>query len=74
MAASEVTGTSVRLTDQLTGESFDVTARAVINATGVWAGEIDSVDQAAAQPRHPSGIRRRGIRQSDCGADDSDTR
>ena len=23
------------------GESFDVTARAVINATGVWAGEID---------------------------------
>jgi glycerol-3-phosphate dehydrogenase len=42
VAASEVTATSVRLTDQRTGESFDVRARAVINATGVWAGEIDS--------------------------------
>lgn len=41
VAASQATGTSVRLTDQLTGESFDVTARAVINASGVWAGEVD---------------------------------
>ena len=40
-AASDVTGTSLRLTDQRTGESFDMSARAVINATGVWAGEID---------------------------------
>jgi glycerol-3-phosphate dehydrogenase len=42
VAASNATGTSVRLTDQLTGESFDVTARAVINASGVWAGDVDS--------------------------------
>ncbi|MDT5002937.1 MAG: glycerol-3-phosphate dehydrogenase [Mycobacterium sp.] len=42
VAASDVTGTTVRLTDQLTGESFDVNARAVINASGVWAGEVDS--------------------------------
>ena len=41
VAASDATGTSVRLTDQRTGESFDVSARAVINAAGVWAGEID---------------------------------
>ncbi|MGH3525660.1 MAG: glycerol-3-phosphate dehydrogenase/oxidase, partial [Mycobacterium sp.] len=41
VAASEATGTSVRLTDQRSRESFDVSARAVINATGVWAGEID---------------------------------
>jgi glycerol-3-phosphate dehydrogenase len=41
VAASEATGTSVRLTDQRTGESFDVPARAVVNATGVWAGDID---------------------------------
>lgn len=41
MAAGDATGTSVRLTDQLTGESFDVAARAVINAAGVWAGEVD---------------------------------
>jgi glycerol-3-phosphate dehydrogenase len=31
----------VRLTDQRSGESFDISARAVINATGVWAGQID---------------------------------
>jgi glycerol-3-phosphate dehydrogenase len=42
VAASEASGTSVHLTDQLTGESFDVSARAVINASGVWAGEVDS--------------------------------
>lgn len=41
VAASGATGTWVRLTDQRTGESFDVSARAVINATGVWAAEID---------------------------------
>jgi glycerol-3-phosphate dehydrogenase len=41
VSASEATGTSVRLTDQRGGESFDVSARAVINATGVWANEID---------------------------------
>jgi glycerol-3-phosphate dehydrogenase len=40
-AASEVTGMSLRLTDQRSGESFEMSARAVINATGVWAGEID---------------------------------
>ena len=42
VAASNVSGTSARLTDQRTGESFDVTARAVISAAGVWAGEIDT--------------------------------
>src|SRR6202042_3053921 len=40
MAASEATATSVRLTDQRSGESFDVTAGAVINATGGWGGDI----------------------------------
>ena len=30
------------LTDQRSGESFDVSARAVINASGVWAGEVDT--------------------------------
>jgi glycerol-3-phosphate dehydrogenase len=42
VAASNATGTSVTLTDQRSGESFDVSARAVINASGVWAGEVDS--------------------------------
>jgi glycerol-3-phosphate dehydrogenase len=40
--ASAVTGTSALLTDSLTGESVNVTARAVINAAGVWAGEVDT--------------------------------
>ena len=42
VAASHATGTSVRLTDQLTGESVDVSARAVISAAGVWAGDVDT--------------------------------
>ncbi|CAN5350818.1 glycerol-3-phosphate dehydrogenase/oxidase [soil metagenome] len=42
VAASDVSGTSARLTDQRTGASFEVTARAVISAAGVWAGEIDT--------------------------------
>jgi glycerol-3-phosphate dehydrogenase len=41
VAASEATGTSVRLTDRRAGQSFSVSADAVINAAGVWAGEID---------------------------------
>ena len=41
VAASDVTGDSARLTDQRSGESLRVSARAVINATGVWAGQID---------------------------------
>lgn len=42
VAASQATGDTVRLTEQFSGESFDVTARAVINATGVWAADIDA--------------------------------
>jgi len=41
VAASRATGTSATLTDVLTGESFEVTARAVSNAAGVWAGDVD---------------------------------
>ncbi|MFE6864982.1 glycerol-3-phosphate dehydrogenase/oxidase [Kitasatospora sp. NPDC057692] len=39
--AERVTGTGARLTDTLTGASFLLNARAVVNATGVWAGEVD---------------------------------
>ena len=42
VGASAATGSAVRLTDGLTRESFDLSARAVINATGVWAAEVDS--------------------------------
>ena len=34
-------GGGYTLTDTLTGESFDLRAKAVVNAAGVWAGEVD---------------------------------
>lgn len=40
--AVDVTATSATLTDTLTGSTRLVRAKAVINATGVWAGDIDS--------------------------------
>ena len=40
--AEQVTGTSARLVDTLTGTSQTVSARAVINAAGVWAGDVDA--------------------------------
>ncbi|AQA04763.1 glycerol-3-phosphate dehydrogenase [Mycobacterium sp. MS1601] len=39
--ASSVTGSGALLTDTLTGQTLHVKARAVVNATGVWAGEVD---------------------------------
>ncbi|KWX21026.1 glycerol-3-phosphate dehydrogenase [Mycolicibacterium wolinskyi] len=41
VSASVAQGDRVRLTDEVTGSSFDVDARAVVNAAGVWAGEVD---------------------------------
>ncbi|WP_210439255.1 glycerol-3-phosphate dehydrogenase/oxidase [Nocardioides xinjiangensis] len=35
------TGTRVAVRDELTGVAYDVRARAVVNATGVWAGGLD---------------------------------
>jgi glycerol-3-phosphate dehydrogenase len=40
VSAAQVGGDGARLRDELTGVSFDVAARAVVNATGVWAGDI----------------------------------
>lgn len=39
--ATDVTGSGATLTDVHTGATFGIRARAVINATGVWAGEVD---------------------------------
>lgn len=39
--ASAVCGDGALLTDRLTGESLRLRARAVVNATGVWASQID---------------------------------
>lgn len=40
--ALQVTGDGARLRDELTGVELDVRARAVVNATGVWAGTLAS--------------------------------
>ncbi|WP_101784357.1 glycerol-3-phosphate dehydrogenase/oxidase [Nonomuraea indica] len=39
--ALELTGHGARVRDELTGEEFEIRARAVVNATGVWAGGLD---------------------------------
>ncbi|MEU4196699.1 glycerol-3-phosphate dehydrogenase/oxidase [Kribbella sp. NPDC026611] len=42
VAATEVTGRGAVLVDQLTGSSFPLDARIVINATGIWADQVAS--------------------------------
>ena len=42
------TGTSVELRDELTGATLSVTARTVVNATGVWAADL--VDEIKLRP------------------------
>ncbi|AFR51337.1 glycerol-3-phosphate dehydrogenase/oxidase [Gordonia sp. KTR9] len=46
--ADRVDGRGATLTDRETGESFDVGARMVVNATGVWSGGVD--DAIAVHP------------------------
>ncbi|QBJ98191.1 glycerol-3-phosphate dehydrogenase/oxidase [Rhodococcus sp. ABRD24] len=41
VGAYDVTGESARLRDELTGEELTIRARAVVNAAGVWAGQVD---------------------------------
>ena len=47
------TGTSVQLRDELTGAQMEVTARTVINATGVWAaGLVDEIKLRPSRGTH----------------------
>ncbi len=52
------TGTSVDLRDELTGETYVVRAHAVVNATGVWAGDLD--DQVRLRPSRGTHLVLRG--------------
>ncbi len=54
--AVSVNGDSARLRDELSGAELDVTARAVVNATGVWAGELAGAhpDGSPVAPLRPS--------------------
>lgn len=38
---TQASGTGVTITDSRGGQSFDVHARAVVNATGIWAGTLN---------------------------------
>ncbi|GHB46380.1 glycerol-3-phosphate dehydrogenase [Streptomyces viridiviolaceus] len=46
--ALELTGSGARIRDELTGEEGEIRARAVINASGVWAGDL--VDGIRVRP------------------------
>ncbi|QFZ23989.1 glycerol-3-phosphate dehydrogenase/oxidase [Saccharothrix syringae] len=50
--AVALTGTGAHVVDTLTGESLDVRARAVVNATGVWAGELVDVALRPSRGSH----------------------
>ena len=55
---TSATGTGVELRDELTGETYAVRARAVVNATGVWAGDLD--DQVRLRPSRGTHLVLRG--------------
>ncbi len=55
---TSATGTAVHLRDELTGEAHVVTADAVVNATGVWAGELD--EQVRLRPSRGTHLVLRG--------------
>ncbi|NYE36448.1 glycerol-3-phosphate dehydrogenase [Nocardioides cavernae] len=52
------TGAAVQLRDELTGARSTVRARAVVNATGVWAGDLD--DQVRLRPSRGTHLVLRG--------------
>ena len=52
------TGTGVELRDELTGGTATVSARAVVNATGVWAGDL--VDEVTLRPSRGTHLVLRG--------------
>jgi glycerol-3-phosphate dehydrogenase len=56
VSALAVTGDSARLRDELTGDELEVSARVVVNATGVWASELagEHADGSPVAPLRPS--------------------
>ena len=55
---TSATGTGVELRDEITGETYAVRAKAVVNATGVWAGDLD--DQVRLRPSRGTHLVLRG--------------
>ncbi len=54
------TGTTVQLRDELTGATHTVTARTVVNAAGVWAGDL--VEEVRLRPSRGTHLVLRGER------------
>jgi glycerol-3-phosphate dehydrogenase len=54
LGAGRVTGAAV--TDELTGQSFEVRARVVVNATGVWAGTVAALTGAEVSLSPSKGV------------------
>ncbi|GAA1262465.1 glycerol-3-phosphate dehydrogenase/oxidase [Saccharothrix xinjiangensis] len=50
--AVALTGAGARVVDTLTGASLDIRARAVVNAAGVWAGDLVDVDLRPSRGSH----------------------
>lgn len=50
--ATSLSGGAAELTDELTGETSLIRARAVINATGVWAGDLVDVKLKPSRGTH----------------------
>lgn len=50
--ATSVTGRGGELRDESTGETRSITAKAVINATGVWAGDLVDVNLKPSRGTH----------------------
>jgi glycerol-3-phosphate dehydrogenase len=48
VGATQLSGDGATLRDELSGTTFDVRAKAVVNATGVWAGEL--IDDIKLRP------------------------
>jgi glycerol-3-phosphate dehydrogenase len=68
--ALSATGDSARLRDELTGEELTVTARAVVNAAGVWASALagENADGTPVAPLRPSKGTHVVLRASSLGA------
>ncbi len=58
LGEGRVTGAAV--TDELTGQGFEVRARAVVNAAGVWAGEVAALAGGSGGSGGPGGSGDRG--------------
>lgn len=66
LRALETTGEGARVRDELTGAEHDLKARAVINATGVWADQLDPRIRLRPSRGTHLVVRSRALSSMDC--------